>query len=496
VRIEPGLVNGGMSSWTGGVPFHVTRYDLVVIGGGAGGLVAAREARRRGASTVIVQDGPVGGDCTFTGCVPSKALLAAAASGAGFDEAMARVHRAVERIAATEDDVALGAEGIDVVDGFARFTSPATVEVDGLTIRSKRFVVATGARPSAPPIPGLRESSPLTSENLFDVQSRPESMIVLGGGPIGCEMAQAFARLGTRITLVEAVDRILPREEPDTSAVIADALTCDGVDVRVGAKVDRVERLSDGQVCVHMDDGTSIDAVELLVAVGRSPAGRGFGLEEIGVEVDQGGAVVVDETMATSVDGIWAVGDVTGGLQFTHVAGRMGWVAASNALSQLAKVRRFRFDPTNVPWATFTTPEVGRVGLTETEAAAAHPKARVAYLPLEHVDRAVATGAEQGFVKLIAAPKRGVGHLGGGRLVGATIVAPTGGDLVHEAALAMQTNMFVGRLAQTTHAYPTWAMAIQQAALQFFGPSAGFTARPVRAQPARGASPRSRNGAR
>ena len=221
----------------------------------------------------------------------------------------------------------------------------------------------------------------------------------------------------------------------------------------------------------------------MLVAIGRTPSGRGFGLEEVGVEVDARGAVVVDTTMATRVAGIWAAGDVTGGLQFTHAAGRMGWVAASNALSTLAKVRSFRFDPTNVPWATFTTPEVGRVGLTEAEAAAAHPRGRVAYLPLEHVDRAIATGAERGFVKLIAAPKQVVGHVGGGRLVGATIVAPTGGELIHEAALAMRTNMFVGRLAQTTHAYPTWSMAVQQAALQFFGPSAGLVARPLCARP-------------
>ena len=471
-------------------------FDLVVVGGGAGGLVAAREARRRRASVAIVQDGPIGGDCTFTGCIPSKALLAAAAAGAGFDEAMTRVHRAVERIAATEDAAALATEGIDVVDGFARFTSPTTINVDGLTIRSTRFVVATGARPTMPPIPGLRDSAPLTSETLFDLDRRPESMIVLGGGPMGCEMSQAFARLGTRVTLVEVLDRLLPREEPEASSVVAEALTADGVDVRVGVRVDRVERVDGGTVCIHVDDGTPIAATELLVAVGRTPAGRGFGLDELGVEVDQHGAVVVDDTLATRVDGIWAVGDVTGGLQFTHAAGRMGWIAASNALSKLAKVRAFRFDPTNVPWATFTTPEVGRVGLTEAEAAAEHPKARVAHLPLGHVDRAVVTGAEHGFVKLIAAPKRGIGHLGGGRLVGATIVAPTGGDLVHEAALAMQTNMFVGRLAQTSHAYPTWAMAVQQAALQFFGPSAGLRARAVAGQAAGDPPARWRNGAR
>jgi len=462
---------------------HVTRtYDLAVIGGGAGGLVAAREARRRGASTLLVQDGPIGGDCTFTGCVPSKAILAAAAAGVGFDEAMARVHRAIARIAATEDAAALAAEGIDVIDGFARFTSPTSVEVDGRPIRSRRFVVATGARPAMPPIPGLRESAPLTNEDLFDLSTRPESMIVLGGGPVGCEMAQAFARLGTRVTLIEAVDRILPGEELEASRVVAAALAEDGVDVRSCSTVEQAERRGDGRVCVDLDGGSSVSAAELLVAIGRTPSGHGFGLGEVGVEIDQRGAVVVDDTMATTVEGIWAVGDVTGRIQFTHAAGRMGWVAASNALSKLARVRRFRFDAATVPWATFTSPEVGRVGLTETEAAVAHPTARVAHLPLDHVDRAVAVGADRGFVKLIAAPKRGFGHLGGGRLVGATVVAPTGGDLVHEAALAMQTNMFVGRLAQTTHAYPTWALAMQQAALQFFGPAAGLSARPVRSQ--------------
>lgn len=458
-------------------------YDLVIIGGGAGGLVAARQATQRGASALIVQDGPVGGDCTFTGCVPSKALLAAAGSGADFDTAMTRVHRAVSRIAATEDATALAAEGIDVIDGFARFESPTSIEVGGRRIRSKRFVVATGARPVIPPIPGLSELPTLTNENVFDLSSLPDSMVVLGGGPVGCEMAQAFARLGTSVTLVEPLERILSREEADASVVITEALVADGVDVRVGSAVSRVERLTNAQVCVHLDDGTSIVATELLAATGRVPAGRDLGLEEIGVEVDTRGAVAVDDTMATSVKGIWAVGDVTGGLQFTHAAGRMGWVAASNALSKRAWIRNFRFDSTTVPWATFTSPEVGRVGLTEADAAERFPTARVAHLPLEHVDRAVAVGAELGFVTLIAAPRRGIGHLGGGHLVGATIVAPTGGDLIHEAALAMQTDMFVGRLAQTTHAYPTWSFAVQQAALQFFEPSAGLEAREIRRQP-------------
>jgi len=454
-------------------------YDLVVIGGGAGGLVAAREARRRRARVVIVQDGPLGGDCTFTGCVPSKALLSAAGRGLSFTAAMASVNRAVAQIASTEDADALAREGIEVISGYARFRNPTTVEIDGLEVRGRRFIVATGARPLVPSIPGLRELPPLTSETLFRLKRQPVSMVIIGGGAIGCEMAQAFARLGTRVTLIEAVDRLLPREEADASEVVAAALGADGVSVLTDAKVTWVERRSDGQVSVHTESPEPVVAEQLFVAIGRTPSGRGFGLEELGVDIDQSGAITADDTMATNVAGIWAVGDVTGRLQFTHAAGRMGWIAASNALSKMVRIRKFRFDTRAMPWATFTTPEVGRVGLTEAQAAQQHPKARVAYLPLTHVDRAVAVGAEAGFVKLIAAPRIGTGHLFGGRLIGATVVAPTGGELIHEAALAMQTNMFVGRLAQTAHAYPTWSMAIQQAALQFFGESSGLRARPV-----------------
>ena len=457
----------------------MANYDLVVVGGGAGGLVAAREARRRGARVVLVQDGPLGGDCTFTGCVPSKALLAAAAQGNSYDQAMTRVHAAVDHIAATEDAAALAREGIDVISGYARFRTPTSIDVDGTTVRSKRFIVATGAQALVPPIPGLRENAPLTNETLFQLDQLPVSLAILGGGPIGCEMAQAFARLGSQVTLIEAEDRLLPREEPEASAVIAVVLARDGVAVRVGSKVTLVERSHGGAVTVHTESGEAATATHLLAAIGRAPSGRGFGLEEMGVAIDERGAITVDDTMATNVDGIWAVGDVTGRLQFTHVAGRMAWIATANALSKLAHLRRFRLDTRVIPWATFTSPEVAHVGLTEAEAAQRHPGAMVAHLPLTHVDRAIAVGATDGFVTLIAAPRRGTRHLGGGRLVGATVVAPTGGELIHEAALTMRTNMFVGRLAQTTHAYPSWSMAIQQTALQFFGEAGGLRARPV-----------------
>ena len=427
---------------------------------------------------MIIQDGPVGGDCTFTGCVPSKALLAGATRGDLFEEAMVGVADAISRIAATEDADALKREGIDVVEGFARFVSPHEVEVDGRRIRSRRFVVATGAKPAVPPIPGIGGVDLLTTENIFTLGQQPSSLAVLGGGPVGCELAQAYSRFGTCVTVIEAADRLLPGEEPEVSLAVEAALKADGVTVHSGEAPNLVEGLREGRTRLVLAGPGKVEAESVLVATGRRPSGAGLGLEEVGVELDRRGAVVVDDTMATSVPGIWAVGDVTGRMQFTHAAAWMGWVAAGNALTGRGRLRRRRFDERSVPWATFTSPEVGRVGTTEREASDV-PGARVAYLPLEQVDRAVTTGRENGFVKLIAAPRRGLGNVGGGVLIGATVVAPTGGEMVHEAALAIRTRMFVGRLAQTPHAYPTWSMAMQQAALQFFRPSGGLEARPV-----------------
>ncbi len=455
-----------------------SRFDVVVVGGGAGGLTAARTAQRSGASTLLVQSGPLGGDCTFTGCVPSKTLLSAAAAGEGWASAMERVHRTVAEVAAAEDDAVLTREGVEVRHGWARFTAPDAIDVDGSPVHADTFVVATGATPMVPPIPGLDEVDHLTSETVFEQASAPASLAILGGGAIGCEMAQAFARLGVAVTLVEGDERLLPKEEADASAVVADALRADGVDVRVGAKVVGVKDAAGG-VRLELEGGEGIEAERLLVAVGRRPAGAGFGLEEVGVEVDRRGAVVVDDTMATAVKGIWAIGDVTGRLQLTHAGGRMAMVAVTNATSMLRRIRPQKLDEGRIPWATFTDPEVGRVGLTEAEAA--DQGAKVAELPFTELDRAITSGRTEGFVKLIAGPRRGIGWAGGGRLLGATVVGPTGGDLVHEAALAMRTSMFTGRLAQTVHVYPSWSVAIQLAAAQFFFESQGREARPARA---------------
>ncbi len=454
-------------------------YDLVVIGGGTGGLSAGREAARRGASVLLVQQGRLGGDCTFTGCVPSKALLSVAARGEGFFDAMAAVQRAVETIAATEDDDALKRQGVKVLHGWARFRSPREIDIDGRPVCSPRFVVATGAGPAVPPIEGLRELRHLTNENLFQLDRLPARLAVLGGGAIGVEMSQAFARLGSEVTLIEAEDRILTKEEPEASAVVAEALGEDGITIRVGGKVSKVDALrAEGGALVHIDGGAPVEADRVLVAIGRKPNARGFGLEDVGVELDDRGFIRTDDAMATSVPGIWAVGDVAGKLQFTHAANRMATVAVRNALSPWAKVRTQRFDASVVPWVTFTSPEVGRIGMTEAESIA--HGGRVAYLPMAEVDRAVATGQTRGFLKLIAGPRPLLRGTGGGRLLGATAVAATGGELVHEVALGMRTKMFTGRLAQTIHAYPTWSMAVQKAAAQFFFEVDGRAARPAR----------------
>lgn len=454
-----------------------TEVDLIVIGGGAGGLTAAREGVRRGARTVLVQEGPPGGDCTFTGCVPSKTLLAAGARGDSFADAMATVRSTVGRIADTEDARQLAREGVRVVEGRGSFIDPGTIEVGGVRLRSPRVIVSTGSRPQLPPVEGLDAGWALTNETLFDLSDQPEHLVVLGGGPIGVEMAQAFVRLGTRVTLVERERRLLPRDEPEASEVVRDVLERQGVDVRTGVMVAMAGRRgSNERAVVAVDGARPIEADHVLVAAGRSPVTEGLNVDRAGIEVDGRGAVVVDDTMATSARGVWAVGDVTGRMQFTHSAGRMAMVAVANAFGRRAGPKQ-RYDESSIPWVTYVDPEVAHVGMTEAEAA--DHGGRVAWLPLDEVDRALTSGETDGFVKLIAGPRRLLGNRGGGRLLGATIVAPRAGEMIHEVALAMRTNMFTGRLAQTVHAYPTWSMAIQEASAQFFFDHKGRSARPA-----------------
>jgi pyruvate/2-oxoglutarate dehydrogenase complex dihydrolipoamide dehydrogenase (E3) component len=452
-------------------------YDVVVIGGGAGGLAAAREAVRRKATTVLVHEGPLGGDCTHTGCVPSKSLIAAAAKRMSFGDAMKHVHEAIATIERTEDAEQLKKEGIDTINARAVFVGPRALDVEGRRLTPNRVIVATGSGPVVPPIPGLRELAPLTNENVFDLDALPARLVVLGGGPIGCELAQAFRRLGSQVTIVEGMSRVLGREEPQASEVIATVLGREGIELVTGCKAERVESNGSGGVWLHLEGGRVVDGERILVAVGRKPITEGFGLDRAGVGLDERGYIKTDDALRTTAEGIYAVGDVTGKLPFTHAADQMGRVAAANAVSRSPLPKKFTTDA--IPWATFTDPEVAHVGMTEAEAAG--HGGHVAFLPMTEVDRAVAAGETDGFIKIVAGPRKVLRDLAGGQVLGATIVAPPAGEMINEIALAMRTHMLTGRLAQTVHAYPSWSMAIRQAAGQFFWEVGGRVARPAQA---------------
>lgn len=448
-------------------------FDLIAIGGGAGGLAAVRSAAAAGKRAALVTDSPIGGDCTWTGCVPSKTLIAAAAQGVEFGAAMRRVHETVEHIGATENADVLEGEGITVVEGRARLTADRAVSVNGSVMTAANVVLATGGRPVAPPIPGLEGVEYLTNETVWDLDTPPERLGVVGGGAIGCELSQAMVRLGVAVTQFEVMDRLLGGEEPEASEIIERVFAAEGVDVRKGRPLSGVAALPGGRVLLDVDDNP-VEADHLLIAAGRAPNTAGLGLEDAGVELTERGHIKVDAKLRTSAQGVWAVGDVTGLLPFTHSANEQGVLVGRMA----AGVRmNWAFDPGHIPWTTFTSPEVARVGVRESEA----PRgARVAYLPMAENDRAIAEGRTEGFIKLIAAPRRFLRNVGAGRIVGATVVGDRAGEMVHGPALAMMTNMFTGRLAQLSHAYPTWSFGVQKCAGQFFQPVEGREARPAR----------------
>lgn len=443
-------------------------HDLIIIGGGAGGLAALRAGLWAGADVLMINEGAPGGDCTFTGCVPSKTLLSAARAGLGFHDAMERVHTAVERIASTETADVLRSHGASYIDDRARLVTHDSVAVGEKRISAPRIIVATGGRALVPPIPGLAETRHLTNETLFGLTSRPTRLGIIGGGAIGCEMAEAFAGLGSEVALFEGADRLLPREEPDASAVVDAALTRRGVNVATGAMIEAVKEGPSGIELRTADATIVVD--ELLVAVGRVPNSQGLGLDELGARFDDRGHIETDNRLRTHVSGVYAVGDVTGKLPFTHAADEMGRLAAGNALKKGVR-GRYRTDRT--PWVTFTSPEVARIGVTEAEAASRG--GRVAELPMSEMDRAITDGVEDGFIKLITGPKRVTRHAAGGNVIGATIVGERAGEMINEIALAMRTRAFAGRLAQTVHAYPTWGYGIQKAAGQLFGEVEGRT---------------------
>jgi len=451
-------------------------HDLIIVGGGSAGLGASRQARALGASPLLIADGPIGGDCTWTGCVPSKTLIARSRAGASFTEAIAEVHRTVEHIAAEESADVLRSEGIDVLEGRGEIAGVGQVRVDGKISTAPKVVLATGSRAAMPPIPGLDQvEGVLTNETLFELTVMPPRLGIIGGGAIGCEMAMAFAGFGSKVSVFEGADRLIPNEEPEASAVIQRAMDKAGVVVSTGAFVDSVERTAEG---IEVRIGTANYVVDtLLVAAGRTPNTSGLGLEAAGVALDKSGHVQVNDKLKTDADWISAAGDITGLLPFTHSADEQARLAVSHALG---KGTRWRYDASTTPWTTFTRPEVARVGVLEKDAPAG---AKVVDFPLSLVDRAITDDATDGFVKLISAPKTITRGVAGGKLIGATIVADRAGEMIHGPTLAARLGMFIGRLAQVTVPYPTYATAVQQAAGAFFQPVSGVSARPANSRP-------------
>ena len=441
--------------------------NLTVIGAGSAGLIASLIAATVRAEVTLIERGEMGGDCLNTGCVPSKTLIRSAKvvqqarEGAryglknvsfevDFATVMARVRDAIATIA-PNDSVARYTElGVNCVGGDARLADPWTVLVGDRRIRSRNIVLATGASPLVPPIPGLAEIAPLTSDSLWSIETLPRQLLVMGGGPIGCELAQAFARLGAQVTLIDMAERILPREDADVSALIEARLASEGVRVFTSHRAERFAAV-DGQrslVTQGPDGETTFCFDQVLVAVGRKPSTDGLGLDELGIERNQDGTVAVDDYLRSSVPNIFACGDVAGPYQFTHMAAHQAWYAAVNAL--FGRFKKFKVNYDVVPWTTFTDPEVARVGLNESEAAARGLEVEVTTRTLAHLDRAVADGTTEGFIKVLTVP-------GKDRVLGATIVAPEGGELISEYVLAMTHGLGLKKLMGTIHVYPTLA---------------------------------------
>lgn len=454
----------------------VLHADLCVIGAGSGGLSLAAGAVQMGASVVLIEKHLMGGDCLNTGCVPSKALLAAAHAAEAVRQAAhfgvdagppqvdfarvhAHVHGVIGAIAPHDSVERFEGLGVTVIQGAARFTGPDEVEAAGQRIRARRYVVATGSTAAVPPVPGLDSVPYLTNETVFGLAARPGHLVVMGGGPIGVEMAQAFRRLGSAVTLLERA-AILPRDEPEAAAVIRTVLLAEGVDLREGAQIAGV-RAVEGGVEVDMADGAGAASVvrgtHLLVAAGRKPQTEGLGLEAAGIAATPRG-ITVDAGLRTSNKRVFAIGDVAGGPQFTHIAGYHAGIIIRRALFGLpAKV-----DYAALPWVTYADPELAHVGLTEADARKAGHDVSVLSQPLSGNDRAQAERATEGLAKIVLG--------GGGRILGATIVAPRAGEMIGLWGLAIQQRMKIGAVASSLPPYPTMAEISKRAAGSHYTP--------------------------
>ena len=444
------------------------RFDrnLVVIGGGSAGLVSAYIAAAVKAKVTLIEKERMGGDCLNTGCVPSKALIKTAriaaqirrareyglknaAAEVDFAAVMDRVQQVIRAVEPHDSVERYTSLGVECIQGTAKITSPWTVEVNGRTLTTRTIVIAAGARPLVPPIPGMDKIEVLTSENVWNLRELPARLAVLGGGPIGCELAQAFARLGSRVTIVEMADRLLPREDPEFSEMVRGRFVAEGIDVRTGHKASSVEQR------MLMCGDTRIEFDRLLCALGRVANTSGYGLEELRIPLTRSRTIETNEYLQTLYPNIYACGDVAGPYQFTHTASHQAWYAAVNGL--FGSFRKYRADYSAIPWATFTEPEVARVGLNELEARERGIAYEVTTYGLDDLDRAIADGVAHGLVKVLTVP-------GKDRILGATVAGEHAGDVIAEFVTAMRHGLGLNKILGTIHIYPTFAEANKYAA--------------------------------
>ncbi len=448
--------------------------NLVVIGAGSGGLVAAYIAAAVKAKVYLIEKHQMGGDCLNTGCVPSKALirsakinrylqragefgLQASPGGVDFAAVMQRVHGVIKTIEPHDSVERFTGLGVDCIQGEARITSPWSVEVNGQSIRTRNIIIASGARPFVPPIEGLADVGYLTSDTLWQLERQPKRLLVIGAGPIGCELAQSFARLGSEVILLDMADKVMPREDTDVSAFIAEKLEADGVELRLSHKTVKFSKEGETKTLQVEHEGQVFGIVfdEVLVAVGRRANTEGFGLQELNIGTTPQGTLQVNEHLQTRFPNVYACGDVAGPYQFTHTASHQAWYAAVNAL--FGRFKKYKVDYSVIPWATFTDPEVARVGLNEADARQQGVDYEVTQYAIDDLDRAIAESEAQGWVKVLTVP-------GKDKILGVTIVGAHAGELIGEYILAMKHGLGLNKILGTIHIYPTYSEANKFAA--------------------------------
>ncbi len=453
------------------------KADICVIGAGSGGLSVAAGAARLGAKTVLIEKAKMGGDCLNYGCVPSKSLIAAGkhahamTSGAAFGVAPERprvdfarvrdhIREVIAAIEPNDSQERFEGLGVTVIRGVARFVGPDVVEAEGKQIKARRVVIATGSSPAVPPIRGLSDVSFFTNETIFDNEVLPQHLVVVGGGPIGVELSQAYRRLGADVTLIEMAE-ILSKDDPELKQVITDRLREEGINMLTSARVTSVRRHGQGSIVVMEKEGSKheIHGTHLLIAAGRKPNTDSLGLEEAGIAYDKSG-IKVDARLRTTNKKVFAIGDVTGGLQFTHVAGYHAGIVIRNALFRLPA----KSDMSVSPWVTYTDPEIANVGLTEAQAREKFGNGiRILKWPLEDNDRAQAERSLRGLAKIVTTAR--------GRILGAGIVAPNAGELIQPWTVALYAKLKIGAMANYIAPYPTMGEISKRAAGSFYTPT-------------------------